>query len=68
MGITRCELCGGTFGLSFAHSKKRRFIQTDEDWYEVALLCQKCHETVEFAGHEEMYRAIREIIERRTGF
>lgn len=64
-GITRCEICNGIFGLSFAHSKKRRFIQTDEDWMEVALLCQKCHERVEHSGHEEMYKAITDIIKRR---
>ena len=66
MGITRCELCSGVFGLSFAHSKKRRFIQTDEDWNEVALLCQKCHERIEFSGHEEMYKSITDIIKWRN--
>ena len=24
LGLTRCEVCTGTFGLSFAHSRKRR--------------------------------------------
>ena len=66
MGVTRCELCYGTFGLSFAHSKKRRFIQTEEDWREVALLCQPCHEKIEFSGHEEMYNAITKIIGGRS--
>lgn len=65
LGITRCELCFGTFGLSFAHSRKRRFIQTDEDWEEVALLCQPCHEKIEFSGHEAMYDEIRRIIGER---
>lgn len=65
-GITRCEVCYGTFGLSFAHSKKRRFIQTEEDWREVALLCQPCHEKIEFSGHENMYEAIRKIIGGRS--
>ena len=64
-GITRCEICQGTFGLSFAHSKKRRFIQTDEEWMEVALLCQPCHEKIEFSGHEAMYKAITDIIKSR---
>lgn len=58
-------MCHGTFGLSFAHSKKRRFIQTDEDWEEVALLCQPCHQKIEFSGHENMYEAVRRIIENR---
>lgn len=65
LGITRCELCFGTFGLAFAHSKKRRFILTDEELEEVALLCQPCHEKIEFSGHEEMYKAITDIIKWR---
>lgn len=64
-GIVRCELCGGTFALGFAHSKKRRFIYTDDDWEEVALLCQPCHEKVEHSGHDNMYVSIRGIIENR---
>jgi len=66
MGVTRCEVCYGTFALSFAHSKKRRFLQTEEDWREVALLCQPCHEKIEFSGHEEMYNAIIKIIGDRS--
>lgn len=65
MGITRCELCFGTFGLSFAHAKKRRFITEDADWEDVALLCQPCHEKIEFSGHEQMEEAIRQIIDSR---
>lgn len=65
-GITRCEECYGTFGLAFAHSKKRRFIQTDEDWMDVALLCQPCHERIEFSGHDNMYAEIKRIIDNRT--
>lgn len=65
-GITRCEVCFGTFGLAFAHSKKRRFILTDEDWEQVALLCQPCHEKIEFSGHDSMYEAILDIISKRT--
>jgi len=65
MGVTRCELCFGTFGLAFAHSKKRRLITTDEDWEEVALLCQPCHEKIEFSGHDNMAEAIRAIITER---
>lgn len=63
--IRNCELCGGTFGLALAHSKKRRFIQTREDYFEVALLCQSCHDNLEFGGHERMAEKIREIIRRR---
>ena len=66
MGITRCEQCSGTFALSFAHSRKRRFITTEADLMEVALLCQKCHETAEHSGHEEMFETINTIISSRA--
>jgi hypothetical protein len=61
-----CEMCSGSFGLAFAHSQKRRFIHTKELYWEVALLCQMCHEKVEFSGHENMKRQIKEIIDGRT--
>src|SRR5690242_19042046 len=51
-GITQCELqypgCFRNNFLSFAHSKKRRYITSQEDLEIVALLCQKCHHTVEY--------------------
>jgi len=59
------EGSGATWPVALAHSKKRRMIQDRDDYFEVALLCQTCHENVEFSGHENMERAIREIIERR---
>ena len=64
-GITRCEQCNGNFALSFAHRYKRRFITTDEELATVALLCQKCHERIEFSGHEQMKDAIDTIIANR---
>jgi hypothetical protein len=67
MGIQRCEICQGTFALSFAHRLKRRFITTEEELMAVALLCQKHHEEIEFSGHENMYQAITKIIEQREG-
>ncbi len=67
MNVTRCEICGGTFALSFAHRYKRRFILTDDELMTVALLCQQCHERIEHSGHENMYRRITEIIEQREG-
>lgn len=45
-GITRCEICGTDFALSFAHRKKRRHYNslaelTDEkEW---VLACIDCH-------------------------
>lgn len=64
-GITRCEECGSDNFLSFAHSKKRRFITTREDLYDVALLCVPCHEKIEYRGHEYMYNEVRRICDRR---
>jgi hypothetical protein len=65
LGVTYCEMCGGSFALSFAHSLKRRFITTDEQLREVALLCQACHTQVEHSGHENMRDAITRIILNR---
>lgn len=65
-GVTRCEICAGTFALSFAHSKKRRFIYSEDDWREVALLCQSCHDRVEHSGHQKMYETIKDVIFWRT--
>lgn len=64
-GITRCEICGGTFALGFAHRYKRRFISTVEELEKTALLCVKCHEEAEHSGHENMYERITSIIDNR---
>ncbi len=64
-GINSCELCGDTFGQALAHSKKRRMIENKEDYWTVALLCQKCHTIIEHSGHANMEREILAIIERR---
>ena len=60
-----CELCGGTFGIAFAHSKKRRFILDRETYWTVALLCQSCHHDAEYGGHDRMERIILDIIANR---
>lgn len=64
-GIVRCEKCGGTFALGFAHRLKRRFITTEAEMFTVALLCQMCHEKIEHSGHDAMYAEITRIIENR---
>ena len=64
-GQNGCEICGDTFGQALAHSKKRRFIDTKELYWTVALLCQACHTRIEHSGHENMEREILAIIERR---
>lgn len=66
MGVTRCEICGGTFALSFAHRKKRRMISDEQELRYVVLLCQKHHEALEHSGHENMYEAITKIWEDRN--
>lgn len=65
-GIVRCEICGTDFGLSFAHSKKRKDIYTEQDWKECALLCIPDHEVFERMPPPEMTVGIREIINRRN--
>lgn len=55
----------GTFGLGFAHRLKRRFIVTDEELNFVALLCVKCHESIEYSGHANMFAAITQIVKDR---
>jgi len=66
MGITRCEKCKSGMYLSFAHRLKRRFIHTDEELRQVALLCTTCHNVIERKSHAEMFRLVTEIIENRT--
>jgi len=69
-GITICEVqherCMQTFALSLAHSKKRRFINDKETYWEVCLACVKCHEWLDnVLTHEEMEEEVKRIIERR---
>ena len=62
INVTRCEICGSDFGLSFAHSRKRRNISGDE-LFEVALLCiEPCHRQLELLPEAEMTLKIKEII------
>ena len=64
-GIVRCEVCGIDSGLSFAHSRKRRFISTTAELKEVALLCLVHHAQIERLSHEEMFEKVNEIIANR---
>ena len=48
--ITRCEICGNDFGLSWHHKKKRLYYYTHEglgEFSETLLLCQSCHDKLE---------------------
>lgn len=51
-GITYCEKCGSMFGLTFAHRHKRLWYRSCPeklwDMNEVALLCLKCHQEIEY--------------------
>jgi len=50
--IVRCEMCGSGTMLSIAHKKKRRDYYSDPEglsrWGEYLLLCQLCHQSIEF--------------------
>ncbi len=66
-GITQCELgydgCWKNNTLTFAHSKKRRYIESDEELREVCLCCQSCHARIEF--NPDMYEIVRRVIAGR---
>jgi 5-methylcytosine-specific restriction endonuclease McrA len=52
-GITRCELCGSDYGLTFAHKEKRRHYYSKPiswlwDRSQFRLLCLRCHEKIEY--------------------
>jgi len=45
-GITKCEICGSNWGLSWHHKHHRYFYKTAEDladFNETLLLCPLCH-------------------------
>jgi hypothetical protein len=69
-GITRCEFkysgCFGGVMLSFAHGKKRRNLTVEELEKLVALACINCHTILELKPEEEMEKAVREVIKKRT--
>ena len=56
----RCEMCGSTFALSFAHKHRRDhyqgeyevLVETLSDYNEVIIACIKCHMSIE--GKQEM--------------
>jgi hypothetical protein len=57
-GIQKCELCGTTNFLSFAHRNKRRNTSVEElgSFYHTLLLCIPCHQRIE-DDREETARA-----------
>lgn len=68
---TTCEVrfdgCMGKFGAALAHSKKRRYIYTRDDYFEVVCACVKCHETLDNVyDHDEMEAVVKRIIANRV--
>lgn len=70
-GIVACEFgiseqCTPLNFLSFAHSLKRRFIETEEQLRECGLACFACHQILdERMTHDEMFATVRGVIESR---
>lgn len=69
-GINSCEFrydgCMQTFGQALAHSRKRRFITSKSEYWEVGLACIQCHKQLdERMSHEEMESEVKRIIEER---
>jgi hypothetical protein len=72
LGIESCEVrfegCMRTFGGALAHSLKRRFINTREQYFEVCYACQFCHDILDNKmSHADMETKVKEIIEKRNG-
>lgn len=66
-GITSCELryegCWVNNALSFAHSKKRRKVSSEEELRECILACVPCHNRLEYG--KNMYEIVRRVIASR---
>lgn len=62
-GITRCGVCGTDNYLTIAHIRKRREMTPDElsEWGNYLLLCQRCHEHIEYDKDKtiELFRRLR---------
>lgn len=67
-GIQWCELnlpgCQGSFGLTRAHRKPRRYCDADE-LQKYALACFSCHKNADSHGHDYMFKTVNEAIKRR---
>src|ERR1700747_1608655 len=55
VGITWCEIrlpgCTQNMGLTWAHSRKSRFLTAPEHWLEAARACLTCHMKIEAMSH-----------------
>ena len=65
-----CELkldgCLEAWALSWAHSRKSRFLQKDEDWMHACLACVSCHNKVEAMSHDAMFAVVSRAINNRV--
>jgi hypothetical protein len=68
IGITSCELkyedCWTDNALGFAHAAKRRKLSR-EDLKHVILICNPCHDRIEFLPPEEMKRIVDVVCQQR---
>lgn len=65
-----CEIqikgvCVNAIMLTWAHSKKSRFITTDKDWQEAARCCLPCHQYIEALSHKLMKKLVVAAIRKR---
>lgn len=47
-GITRCEMCGSSWALSFHHLDKRSTGRAKHTFEDTRLLCIDCHREAEY--------------------
>lgn len=79
-GVPFCEWCKRTVAVHNAHSRKgfdpesgERWLPDDPEhenfwlWFDVAWLCDPCHDKVEVMGHDRMFEAVHKIMRPRTG-
>ena len=68
-GVVECELrwhkCTKDNFLGFAHSRRRRNIETPEQMREVCLACVNCHTDLDTRPHAETEAIVRSIIAAR---
>lgn len=67
--IRHCEArfpgCTGGLYLTPAHSRKRRLIENETQYHEIAWLCVNCHARAERMPHSDMEFLIKGLIAAR---
>ena len=62
-GITRCEVCGGDWILSFHHLDRRSSGRAENTFDGTRLLCAQCHHNADnapnYKAFNDMLRTIR---------